>query len=1146
MEFHISRHIRRRYNFDDSLFSFNGHAIFANFHAARVFTHRINEKRDITNHPETAVQASQVNAMGLIDEIMHTVVAQYRKQNAPALYEDLLSNLTDEIGKRKLDAALRTFVKDFPPTPVYKKIYDVSEYLAGESNGVDNKAAALEEVLMLWLTNINPACLPYKELFDDNQLKETTAYLEIINALHGYFEDQPFFGPDNQNLVDMLRSPAIAVPDSLKGQLEYIRSRWGDLLGHYLLKLLGSINMISEEEHPHSLGPGPVMIPTYSSGSDTEIERFSPDANWMPHLVMIAKNTYVWLDQLSKKYHRPITRLDDIPDEELDLLADWGFSGLWLIGLWERSRASARIKQLCGNPEAIASAYSLKEYRISDDLGGESALQSFRARAWRRGIRLASDMVPNHMAIDSNWLHDHPDWFISSPYSPFPAYSFNSPNLSEDGRGAIHIEDHYYDRTDAAVVFKYHDHREEKTYYIYHGNDGTSMPWNDTAQLNYLNPQVREKVIQTILEVARKFPIIRFDAAMTLAKRHYQRLWYPLPGGGCDIPSRSESSMPQNQFDHLMPEEFWREVVDRVAKEAPDTLLLAEAFWLMEGYFVRTLGMHRVYNSAFMNLLRDEENAKYRQVMKNTLEFDPEILKRFVNFMNNPDEHTAANQFGKEDKYFGICTLMATLPGLPMFGHGQIEGLTEKYGMEYKRAYWDEQPDQQLIERHVWQIFPLLKRRYLFSGVERFFLYDFYTPEGQVDENVFAYSNCSGEERSLVVYHNRFGDTAGWIKTSSAYMDKSSGQLRQVDLKSGLNLPDDRRRYLVFRDQLSGLEYIRNCAEIAKKGLFVQLDAYRAHVFTDFRIEIDDDSGIWHQLNTHLNGRGTADIQELHWELPLRPVLQPLREIANPGYFSFLVSQLPGSIGSQAPEFLLNEAVHKLENLIKGAANLLQIPQSSEKFCDNFIKKIIAIYKIAQIENFLGIDSSDQTRQFAEWITEEASIDYWLAAFCWVFFDCLRGSLGMSDQQFLDQSARWRFPVILESALWEMGAQINSPSEITRYIELLLRLDRWYLSKSRRTNSKIIRNLVSDSYINAFLKINNFGGKLWFGKENAEVVFFLMGVEGLIEILVREDGSNKRKLAQIEKLAKQIIELKNSAEISRYDLNNFLAILDQI
>ena len=186
------------------------------------------------------------------------------------------------------------------------------------------------------------------------------------------------------------------------------------------------------------------------------------------------------------------------------------------------------------------------------------------------------------------------------------------------------------------MVFKHVDNATGATKYIYHGNDGTSMPWNDTAQLNYLIPAVREAVIQTILHVARNFPIIRFDAAMTLAKKHYQRLWFPEPGSGGAIPSRAEHGLTRPQFNAVFPVEFWREVVDRIAQEVPDTLLLAEAFWLMEGYFVRTLGMHRVYNSAFMNMLRDEDNAKYRAVMKNTMEFDLEILKRFVNFMNNP------------------------------------------------------------------------------------------------------------------------------------------------------------------------------------------------------------------------------------------------------------------------------------------------------------------------------------------------------------------------------------------------------------------------------------------------------------------------------------------------------------------------------
>jgi hypothetical protein len=83
-------------------------------------------------------------------------------------------------------------------------------------------------------------------------------------------------------------------------------------------------------------------------------------------------------------------------------------------------------------------------------------------------------------------------------------------------------------------------------------------------------------------------------------------------GGRVDSVARGECDVAGG-FDALMPHEFWREVVDRVAVEVPGTLLLAEAFWLLEGYFVRTLGMHRVYNSAFMNMLRDEENAKYRR-----------------------------------------------------------------------------------------------------------------------------------------------------------------------------------------------------------------------------------------------------------------------------------------------------------------------------------------------------------------------------------------------------------------------------------------------------------------------------------------------------------------------------------------------------
>ncbi len=595
----------------------------------------------------------------------------------------------------------------------------------------------------------------------------------------------------------------------------------------------------------------------------------------MPRLVLIAKSTYVWLDQLSKKYQRPIHRLDQIPDEELRFLASFGITGLWLIGIWERSKASQKIKQKTGNPEAAASAYSLYDYEVAYDLGGESALQNLKERAWHYGIRMATDMVPNHTGIDSKWVIEHPDRFIQLPYSPFPQYSFNGPDLCDHPEVGVFIEDGYWDRSDAAVVFKRVHYPSGETRFIYHGNDGTSMPWNDTAQLNYLNPEVREAVLQKIIEIARRFPIIRFDAAMTLTKKHFQRLWFPEPGHGGDIPSRAEFAMSKQEFDKHFPKEFWREVVDRVQKEAPDTLLLAEAFWLMESYFVRTLGMHRVYNSAFMNMLKNEENDKYRQLVKNVLQFNPQILKRYVNFMNNPDEETAAVQFGTGDKYFGVCTMLVTMPGLPMFGHGQLEGFREKYGMEYKRAYWDEQEDSELIANHFKLIAPLLHKRYLFSEVDHFLFYDVFRPEGGTVESVFAYSNRFGDENALIVYNNSFQSAAGWIHLSVAFKD--GDRTVQKTLLEGLGLAQG--DFVLFKDHVTGLEYIRRYDELRNQGLFVSLGAYKYNVFLNFHTVTASESEPYAQLYETLQGEGTPDLQEALLNIRYRPVHQAVRSL---------------------------------------------------------------------------------------------------------------------------------------------------------------------------------------------------------------------------------------------------------------------------
>ncbi len=890
MEFHIAREARDRYQVSDTLFNYVGNVIFGDLSACRQLAYRMSEVRG----KENPVHPGALFAMGLIDEVSHAVVAQYRKSRDPQMSAGALEWFTGRVGEENVERLLRGFAEEFPNVALYRGETTLDEWLNGTADGLTHREAVLEEIMLLWLANVNPAFQPFRELYDDSNLAESTSYRQITAELRDYFATRPETEMGRGNLLDLLRAPTEASPDSLSGQLAWIRQNWSQYLGEHLHKVLLATDVLKEEEiaiwmrfHPPSAHRHhrpfefgrEYEAPAFSHhAGDVEYERFSPDQDWMPNVVMIAKSTYVWLAQLSRQYGRAIERLDQIPDEELELLTRRGMNALWLIGVWERSQASQTIKRLRGQDDAVASAYSLDSYRIADDLGGDYAYDNLRDRAARYGIRLASDMVPNHMGIDSPWLVEHPEWFLSRQDMPYPGYRFDGPNLSHDGRVEIKIEDHYYDQSDAAVVFRRRDNATGQMDYVYHGNDGTSFPWNDTAQLNYLRADVREQVIQTILHVARLFPIIRFDAAMTLARRHVQRLWFPLPGSGGSIPSRAECAMTQAQFDAALPHEFWREVVDRVAAEVPGTLLLAEAFWMLEGYFVRTLGMHRVYNSAFMNMVRDEENAKYRGVLKDTIEFDPDILKRYVNFMSNPDERTAIDQFGTGDKYFGVCTMMATLPGLPMFGHGQIEAFTEKYGMEYKRPRYEETANPHLVERHQREIAPLLRNRHVFAESANFALFDFWREDGTVDENVFAWSNRAGNQSALVVYHNKYAGTAGTLHESAARSDKKTGVLSRVKLHEALDLSRDEETILAYQDSANGLHYLRRARDLREQGLFLRLDAYQYHVFQNWRELHASEDYPWDVLCTDLNGSGVWSLEDALARLKLRPVHAALRQ----------------------------------------------------------------------------------------------------------------------------------------------------------------------------------------------------------------------------------------------------------------------------
>ncbi|MBA2275236.1 MAG: alpha-amylase, partial [Chloroflexi bacterium] len=1015
IEVPVARVARERYDFDEPLMP-PTELPAAAARGARRLARRMAERRSESAVPPP--RAGQLQAMTVIHEAMHQVIDRYRDRDGASIFGEALLALDRDVGADPLNEALRAHAAEFPVASVFRGDVAVDQYLEDRTGQQPHREVVLEELLLLWLTNRNPAFVRHGELFDEWPVARASLYAEIVEGLRRSLAGvvvPSVDGAGGHDLVTMLLAPSRAAPESLAGQLRYIRENWPgltDLIDGVVpdLDRLAALERgaaddegdeDAEEAAPMATpvtgigAPGPTQASALDgfTGLDAEPERYSLDREWMPRLVLLAKSTYVWLDQLSRTYGRPIRTLDAIPDEELDRLGAAGLSGLWLIGVWERSPASQRIKQMRGNPEAVASAYSLMDYRISADLGGEEAFAALRERARSRGIRLACDMVPNHMGIDSRWVVDHPERFISRSDSPYPAYSFTGPNLSSDERVGIYLEDHYQDSSDAAVVFKRADRWSGQEAYIFHGNDGTGMPWNDTAQLDYLRADVREAVIQTILAVAHRAPVIRFDAAMTLARRHVQRLWYPLPDSGESIPSRSDAAMEPEEFARLMPAEFWREVVDRVAAEAPDTLLLAEAFWLMEGYFVRNLGMHRVYNSAFMHMLRDEDNGGYRTVLRNTLAFDPEILKRYVNFMSNPDERSAIDQFGDGDKYFGVATLMATLPGLPMFGHGQVEGFAERYGMEFRRARLDEQPDAALMERHEREIFPLLHQRALFAEARDFLLFDLVGERDFVEEDVYAFANQEGDRRALIVFHNRYAEVHGrihWSMPVATGENDGDQPLRGRSLAEGLGLPEDPDAWLILRDLRSGREWLRDCAGIHQRGLDLELQAYECRIFLDPVVVRDGPTGVHARLAARLSGSSVPSVEEALRELVREPAREAIARLLDEQALRRMAGAALGRDDVAAQRILDQEAARldrALSQLEEAADGPGEERGTAARTLERRLRRLIRMVRTARLS-----DGEAGSTIVTRWLGKDRT--RWLALLGWAYLDALRSAIG--------------------------------------------------------------------------------------------------------------------------------------------------------
>ena len=488
---------------------------------------------------------------------------------------------------------------------------------------------------------------------------------------------------------------------------------------------------------------------------------------WRRYPTVYEINTWVWLDEMSRAHAASLT-LADVPQQELERLARYGFDAVWLMGVWRRSAGARAISRM--NPilreeyartlpdftdeDIVGSPYAISDYSVDPKLGGDEALAILRSRLSALGMRLMLDFVPNHMAIDHRWLTEHPERLVQG----------DAEKLKREPRNYFRAGD------------------EEGARIFAHGRDPYFDGWPDTVQLDYRLAETREAMTETLRAVAAKCDGVRCDMAMLLTHEVFARTW-----GGEFEPSGAE---------------FWPEAIVSVKAAHPHFLFMAEVYWDME-FRLQQQGFDFCYDKRLYDRLLHDNAPDVRDHLRADMDYQ----NRLARFVENHDERRAQEAFGHE-RCPAVSALTLTLPGLRLLHEGQLEGWRTKLSVHLGRR--PQEPLDAEVEEHHRRLLDALAHEVFHEGMWRQIEPREAWSGNPSHQNFVASFWSSGEELRLVVVN----------------LSNEGAQCYLL-----LDAQELAGRFWLLSDQLSDAHYLRDGDALVSSGLYLDVPPYGHHLF---------------------------------------------------------------------------------------------------------------------------------------------------------------------------------------------------------------------------------------------------------------------------------------------------------------------------
>lgn len=465
-------------------------------------------------------------------------------------------------------------------------------------------------------------------------------------------------------------------------------------------------------------------------------------------------------------------KLPEVPAEYFRELAGKGIDIIWLMGIWETT--PRLIEECCFSPELV-SAYNkgLNDWKREDIIGSPYSINKYQinpALGTPDDLRALRELLNN---MGMKLLLD----FVPNHFSAASSLIEDRPEIFLPGDAELLNFD--------PLTFFRPKHSPEKI--LAHGRDPFFPAWSDTVQLNYYNPDTRKFMTGELLKLADICDGVRCDMSILQLNNVFTNTW----------------SGVLNKLNYPKPAtEFWKDAIAEVKRKKPDFLFVGEAYWDLE-WELQQLGFDFTYDKRLMERLL----AGDVYGVNGHLDADINYQEKSVRFLENHDEPRAVSTFGKQ-KSMAAAVVMSTVPGMSFYFDGQFEGKKNKLPLQLGREPLEKECPQ--LKKYYNDLLNITKNEVFKSGTFKK-LEAMPAGEGNYTyEDILCWQWTLGEEKWIIVTN---------------YSDKSS----QCRISFRADSPSGKIRLL---DNLTGITYPRNTEELLSPGLFVELKAYRSHIFS--------------------------------------------------------------------------------------------------------------------------------------------------------------------------------------------------------------------------------------------------------------------------------------------------------------------------